>query len=409
MARDASRRPTPRKKEPRRTGAPARTAAPRAARRATAPRARSAAPAASASHRGSTPAFLGGPSARTAPTASASPRDRRQRHQRGQALRVAAGVLGVLLAVALVAVVVLFALRDSSVFEITSVEVQPTEHVSATDVQNLAQVPVGSTLLNVDTSAIESALRRNPWVASVGFERIFPHTLKLTIIEQRPDALVVMSSGSVGWYLGDADVWIQPAKIEPAEGQSTDDAALDLALSEGCLLITDVPSTVDPKAGSVATDDVLAAVDAFRTGFSEDFSSQVVCYFAPSPDDISCMLKSGVQISLGSATNVEEKETLARGLLEKYPDSAVSINVRVITNPSVKPVDSSYVGPGDGVSVDEGGSGAEAGAGGDAGTGDAATSEPTGADNAGADDGSDQAGAGSDGAQDAPADDGSGQ
>lgn len=356
MARDQSRRPTPRKKKPRGTGAPAPrpSAVPSAPRRARAAVSARAASRTSAPGRGSTPAFLG--TAGRAPAAaanrpSASPRERRQRHQRGQALRVALGVVGALLAVALVGVVVLFALRDSSAFEITSVEVEPTEHVSASDIQNLAQVPVGSTLLNVDTASLESALRRNPWVASVGFERVFPHTLKITITEQGIDALVVMSSGSVGWYLGDAGVWIQPAKIEAAEGQSTDDAALALALSEGCLLITDVPSTVDPVAGSAATDDVLAAVDTFRSGFTQDFASQVVCYFAPSVDDVSCMLQSGVQISLGSATNVEEKETLARGLLEKYPDSAVSINVRVITNPSVKPVASSYVQSGGGVSA----------------------------------------------------------
>lgn len=364
MARDQSRRPTPRKKEPRGAGAPAPRAAvtPRATRRARGTGGARTAGRASTTGRGSTPAFLGGTPGRTPSAAAgrpANPRERRQRHQRGQALRVALGVLGGLLAVALVAVVVLFALRDSSAFEIASVEVEPTEHVSATDIQNLAQVPVGSTLLNVDTASLESALRRNPWVASVSFERVFPHTLKITITEQGIDALVVMSSGSVGWYLGDAGVWIQPAKIEAAEGQSTDDAALALALSEGCLLITDVPSTVDPVAGSTATDDVLAAVDTFRSGFTQDFASQVVCYFAPSVDDISCMLQSGVQISLGSATNVSEKETLARGLLEKYPDSAVSINVRVITNPSVKPVDSAYVQSGTGVS-----------AGGDASSGD---------------------------------------
>lgn len=357
MATDQSRRPTPRKKEPRRTPAPARRtpAAPRPRRSERAGRS----PSGAATH-GSTPAFLGAAAARAAASSAsarpASPRERRQRHQRGQALRVVIAALGVLLAVALVGVVALFALRDSSAFEITSVEVEPTEHVSATDIQNLAQVPVGSTLLNVDTASLEGALRRNPWVASVSFERVFPHTLKIQITEQAIDALVVMSSGSVGWYLGDASSWIQPAKIEAAEGQSTDDAALELALSEGCLLITDVPSTVDPVAGSAATDDVLTAVDAFRTGFTQDFASQVVCYFAPSADDISCMLQSGVQISLGSATNIDEKETLARGLLEKYPDSAVSINVRVITNPSIKPVDSSYVQSGGGVSADEGGS-----------------------------------------------------
>ena len=359
MANDEKRRPTPRKKA-KATAAP-KPSKPRAPKAPKVP-ARDA----KAASTGSTPAFLErGARAARAKVASRqqranSPRERRERYQRGVALRYAAIGLGVLAAVAAVLLVAFLILRNSSMFEITSVEVEPTEHVSVEDVQNLTQVPAGSTLLNVDTASIEESLRKNPWVASVSFERVFPGTLKLHITEQHVDTLVVMSSGSVAWYLGDAGTWIQPAKIQAAEGQSVDDAALALAQASGCLLVIDVPSTVDPKSGSEATDPVLQSVNEFREGFSDEFSSRVVCYSAASTDDIWCMLDNGVEVSLGSATDISEKEQRVTDYLEQYPDTALYIVVRVPSHSSVRTVDSQTVESGEGTSMFAGRDEAEA-------------------------------------------------
>ena len=373
MARDASRRPTPRAKQQRERRPfqvpRAASGSARRPRKAPAPAPRAARPARSA-----TPDFLG-PSRRGAAVApggvAAGTRQARERHQRGQAARLVALVAGAALALALVGVVAFLALRSSPVFEITSVEVEPTEHLSAEDISSLVQVPSGSTLLDVDTSAIEASLRKNPWVGSVSFERVFPNTLRITITEQEPDMLVVMSSGSVGWYLGTAGTWIEPVRIEAAEGQSTDDAALALAQSEGCLLVTDVPATVDPEAGSPATDEVLDAIAQFREGFSSDFSAQIVRFSAPSADSVSCTLESGVEVSLGSPTDIAEKEAIVSGYLEQNQGSLVSINVRVVSSPAYRVIDSENAQQGDGVTtgaeqVDEGaeGEGAQQGDGG---------------------------------------------
>lgn len=297
--------------------------------------------------------------------AAASPREQRARHQRGQVLRLVAIAGAGVLALGLVALIALFVLRDAPVFEITSVEVEPTQHVTVDDVSSLVQVPAGSTLLNVDTAALEESIKREPWVGSVSFERVFPNTLRITITEQEPDMLVVMSSGSVGWYLGTAGTWIEPVRIEAAEGQSTDDAALALAQSEGCLLVTDVPATVDPEAGSPATDEVLDAIAQFREGFSSDFSAQIVRFSAPSADSVSCTLESGVEVSLGSPTDIAEKEAIVSGYLEQNQGSLVSINVRVVSSPAYRVIDSENAQQGDGVTtgagqVDEGAEGESA-------------------------------------------------
>ena len=265
-------------------------------------------------------------------------------------MRVVAVIAGCLAAAAVALLVAFVALRNSSVFSIETVQVEPTEHVSEADLQNLVNVPVGSTLLNLDEDAITEDLLADPWVADVVFKREFPHTLTITIVEQEVDALVVMSSGSVAWYLSTNGTWIQPVSIETSDDQSVNDAALALALEAGCLLITDVPSSVSPVAGSEATDDVLEAVDLFRDGFSDSFNAQVVCYSAPATDSISCTLANGVEVLLGSASDISAKEEVVTETLEELTDGSVTyINVRVVSSPAVRVIDSDNVTSGSGV------------------------------------------------------------
>ncbi|WP_417146321.1 cell division protein FtsQ/DivIB [Paratractidigestivibacter faecalis] len=356
MARDTSRRGTPRgrtlpaqgraQSRPRQAARPAarptgRPAARPAARPRRAPKAKVAT---------GRPAFLDNAAAvrRGAPQGG---KERRERYQRGQSAKAVVGVVGGVAALAVVLVVAYFVLRSSSAFAIQNVVCEPTEHVTESDIKNLLEVPDGATLLNFDGSVIEASLKKDPWVGSVSFERQFPDTLRVVVNEQSTDALVVMNAGSIAWYLGTSGSWIQPTKVTVAQNQSVNDAALAQATSEGVLLITDVPSSVSPKSGSEATDDVFAAVRTFRDGFSADFSAQVVSYSAPSADNISCTLASGVEISLGSATQVSSKEAIAKEILAAHPGKVTFINVRVpsSTGSSYRSIDSEDVEAGTGV------------------------------------------------------------
>lgn len=356
MARDTSRRGTPRgralpaqgraQSRPRQAARPAarptgRPAARPASRPRRAPKAKVAT---------GRPAFLDNAAAarRGAPQGG---KERRERYQRGQSAKAVVGVVGGVAVLAVVLVVAYFVLRSSSAFAIQNVVCEPTEHVTESDIKNLLEVPDGATLLNFDGSAIEASLKKDPWVGSVSFERQFPDTLRVVVNEQSTDALVVMNAGSIAWYLGTSGSWIQPTKVTVAQNQSVNDAALAQATSEGVLLITDVPSSVSPKSGSEATDDVFAAVCTFRDGFSADFSAQVVSYSAPSADNISCTLASGVEISLGSATQVSSKEAIAKEILAAHPGKVTFINVRVpsSTGSSYRSIDSEDVEAGTGV------------------------------------------------------------
>lgn len=313
-------------------------------------------------------------------------------------MKLIGGAVVAVCAVGLAVLIAFFVLRDSAIFSVDNVVIEGTTHVSESDVRNLFSLEDGTTLLNIDKDQINEQLKRDPWVASVEVERQFPHTVKLTVVEQQVDMLVVMNSGSLGWYLGSSGSWIEPTKIEVSEGQSVNDAALAKARAEGVVLVTGVPATVNPASAQPATDDVLTAVKSFREGFSSEFAEKVVSYDASSTDAISCVLESGVQISLGSATSISYKEQVASALLEKYPGQITYINVRKPASASVRKVGSVDVTQGTGA---DGGSSQQGQQGsGDAGSGasgaDASSSgdstEPqaTGEDSASAVDGAEQ-------------------
>ena len=365
MASNDRRRPTSRKatqrsmqgrssrstRPSRPTSAP-RTRAPRSSRQPSAPRMpraprtpRSAAAPRTAQAR---PSVLH-PQRASRPQSGREAREARARQVRTvDAMGIVMRVVVVVAVVAAVLGVAFLVLSNTSTFQITSIDAVASDHVSADDIQKLAKVEEGTTLLNVDTNAITQNLMKNPWVESVSVEREFPDKLKISVTERTVEAVVVMSSRSVAWYLGEGEVWLEPVNLDVSDGQSADDVALEKATSVDAILITGVPATVDPVAGSKATDDVIVAIRSYLDGFSSDFASQIVSFTAPSEASISCVLSSGVEVSLGSPSDISSKEEVVKSLLAEYPDELTYINVRVPSCPSYRKIDSSNVTAGTG-------------------------------------------------------------
>lgn len=335
-------RPTsaPRARAPRSSrqpSAPRMPRAPRTPRSAAAPRTAQARP--SVLH----------PQRASRPQSGREAREARARQVRtADAMGIVMRVVVVVAVVAAVLGVAFLVLSNTSTFQITSIDAVASDHVSADDIQKLAKVEEGTTLLNVDTNAITQNLMKNPWVESVSVEREFPDKLKISVTERTVEAVVVMSSRSVAWYLGEGEVWLEPVNLDVSDGQSADDVALEKATSVDAILITGVPATVDPVAGSKATDDVIVAIRSYLDGFSSDFASQIVSFTAPSEASISCVLSSGVEVSLGSPSDISSKEEVVKSLLAEYPDELTYINVRVPSSPSYRKIDSSNVTAGTG-------------------------------------------------------------
>lgn len=276
----------------------------------------------------------------------------RMRRKGGMSAGRLTGLLGRLAAAAIILAIMgalaLSAMRMLPVFTIVSIDTEATEHLTQEDIANLASVVEGTTLLNLDSSAIEENLKKNPWVAEVHVHREFPDRIRIEVRERRVSTLVLMSTSTFAWYIGEGNVWLEPATLTIAEGQTAKDAAAALATEKGALFVTDVPATVSPQAGSEVVDEVLLAVDIYVRELPEEISSQVVYFSASSLEGISCVLSSGVEVSLGSPTQIEQKAAVLTEILDQYPGEITYVNVRTPANPSYRRIDSNSVQPGTG-------------------------------------------------------------
>lgn len=266
----------------------------------------------------------------------------------GRVLRIVVIVTGGLVVLLVAVAIAIAILSTTSAFEITSVTADDSEHVKGADIVQLANVEDGATLLNVDAAAIEKNVQRNPWVASVELQRVFPSTINLRVTERTLGSVVAMGSGGLAWLMGDDQVWIEPLRLEVGKDESANDEALKQAEALGAVLISDVPSSVQPAAGSPSTDKSILAVFSLESQLSEGFRKRVLCYSASSEDDISCLLDNGIEISFGSDNSVSTKEAVAQRILDEYTGQVTYINVRVPTRPTYRRVQSEYVKEGSG-------------------------------------------------------------
>ena len=267
-------------------------------------------------------------------------------------LKTIMNVAVVVLALAVVVCVAMLLLRATTAFQIERLEAASTEHLTSDDIARLANVGEGTTLLNVDEAAIQEGLARNPWVAGADIEREFPDTLKIDVHERKVTMIVLMGSNGIAWYVGQGQVWIQPASITAAGGRSLAEEALLTAQNQGALLVTDAPSTIEPESGSAVSDSALEAVSIYLEELPRDLASQIVSFSAASEDALSCILSNGVEVSLGSATDIATKGAIVKQLLEEHPGELTYINVRMPSNPTYRSIDSDSVQPGTGTSGD---------------------------------------------------------
>ena len=300
----------------------------------------------------------------SSPTAGASPAQQPVRAAKRNPLAAAASALGALLgrlplphvrkgimaaaaaglvALAVVAVVVV----NSPLFAATQVTVNGSEHVPQAAAQQLVKVPDGATLFNVNENQILESLQANPWVVGVDIERSYPHGLTITPVERDVKAIAFITADNIAWAIGDDGAWIAPlslsvavdangAEVQPsadgtlpegAQQLSGLDAALAIAKRDGALLLTDVPSDTEPKAGEQVDSDVVSAGLAYAKGFSSEFVAQIKDLSVASVEAISANLTNGVEVSLGEPENITEKERVVTKLLSQET-GVTYINVR---------------------------------------------------------------------------------
>ncbi len=260
---------------------------------------------------------------------------RAQRTYRKHLVRI--GIVAALVGALAIGAAVLY---QSDAFTVESVSVKGVEHLTATEMEQLAAVPAGTTLLRVDTAGIESRLLKDAWVQGASVNRIFPNTLEIAVTERTIAAVVSVStqdaSSSQDWAVASDGMWLMPIPAQDSEaGRKTSPKVYEDAAS--VLRITDVPYGVEPQVGTYCTDANVNNALAIVDGMTTDLAGRVTTVKATETESTTLVLDDGVEIVFGSADDIRDKERVCLEIMEQHPD-VVYVNVRVVGSPTWRAV-----------------------------------------------------------------------
>jgi len=207
---------------------------------------------------------------------------------------------------------------NSSIFDARHIQVSGGGHLSRAQVVAAAGVGPATNLLWVDTSAIEAAVERNPWVASATVTRSLPSTIRIAVRERHPASTVAVGST---WFLVASDGTV----LGPAQHRPN---------------LPVLPSTEVVRVG--ARNPGLADAALVAGGMSPWLRSRVATV-APGTDGIVQLgLDDGIRVLFGMPTDVRAKNQAIAGILQWAKERhrhLATIDVRSPVAPSAVPFD----------------------------------------------------------------------
>jgi cell division protein FtsQ len=205
--------------------------------------------------------------------------------------------------------------RGSSMFAIQRVEIRGADPATA-DAVRRALAPLGGTsLLALGSGDVERRAEALPAVVSATYDRAFPHTLRVRIVEERPVA--VLHRGT--------DLFLVSARARVIRRLGAN-ALLNLPR------IWVVRST-DVSVGATLAGDPGAAVAALVPLLHLHFPVRVATA-ASSGGQLALRLRTGLEIRLGAAHDLPLKLSIARQIVPTIaPGSGTYLDVSVPERP----------------------------------------------------------------------------
>ncbi|MDO4842212.1 MAG: FtsQ-type POTRA domain-containing protein, partial [Phoenicibacter congonensis] len=225
---------------------------------------------------------------------------------------------------------------NSDYLKITEVEYVGTDHLTEAECKALAPSPEGQNLLTFDAGKIESGFKRDSWVESVSFNRVFPNKLQIVVKERKIGAVVEFNSGAnqiaQSWIITLDGMWIMaiPNQDSDTGKQISQNIYTD---ADSAVHIKDCPNGIAPEIGGKCSDETVLNALAILNGFSTDLKDQVKSISASNINATTLRLTNNIEIAFGSAENVRDKERIAKGIMEEN-DKVVYINVRSTDRPT---------------------------------------------------------------------------
>jgi cell division protein FtsQ len=222
----------------------------------------------------------------------------RGERRRGRLRRTVAVVVAVVVVVALVLI------ERSALVGLEEVEVVGTARLDPGDVLEAADLTLGTSTLRLRLGAVEERVEGLPLVREATARRVDPLTVRIAVTERQPVLNVVAGRQSV---LVDRD------GVVLADGQV---AGLPVVrLREG-----------PPEPGEeVDADPALANAHATWRSLSGPLRAEVERYEAEGPDELTLLLRSGVEVRFGRAHRVDEKVRALGAVLDDVGTADVTV------------------------------------------------------------------------------------
>ena len=242
----------------------------------------------------------------------------------------------VLVILAIVVAIGAFVLSRSDLFPVSKITVSGVHHLTDQETAELAAVPEGTTLLNVDAAGIEGRLESNPWILDATVERRFPDTLNLNIFEREivavVDVVIDDNDNQQTWALASDGTWLMqiPDRNSEEGKQLASQVYEDV---DAALHISSVPYGSVPEAGSQCNDPNITNALAIIDGMSTELADQVKSVSAASSDSTVLTLNNGIEIAFGDSSDIRDKERVCLELMEQNPGKIAYINVRNVSKP----------------------------------------------------------------------------
>jgi len=228
----------------------------------------------------------------------------------GRSLLVAFAVLGAVLASLVLA-------RETPLFAVHEISVRGASPGVETQVRKALRDRTGSSLFGLDLDAARSDVAALSTVASVSFDRAYPHTLRVTVVPERPVAVV--RQGAESFLVSERGRVI--ARVERT--------------ARPALARIWVKRDVRLDPGAIVADDLMTAVGAVAPLADGRFPSRVVS--VTTADGLKLRLRSGLELRLGDTHDVDLKLAVAARVLRAPPAGSGYLDVSVPDRPVAGP------------------------------------------------------------------------
>ena len=221
------------------------------------------------------------------------------------------GVLGGVLLALVVA-------RETPLFGVRAIEVTGAPPGVQRQVERALQDRRGESLVGLDLDAAQTDITTLSTVAAVSFDRAYPHTLRVTVVPERPVAVV--RQGAAAFVVSDRGRVIASVPRTKRPELARIWVARDVSLEPGAIVDGDLRIAV----GAVAP---LAGVR---------FPGRVVSV-ATEEEQLTLRLGSGLELRLGEPTHVDLKLAVAGRVLPLLPVGSGYLDLSVPDRPVAGP------------------------------------------------------------------------